>query len=279
MQSAHIRDVVSAMKIAANIYDEIAWRRYLQLWDGIGDVKASKIIADLIHLENLDKMIARLSSSNLKGIVPEIPATLEAVKNFVNHPSKALKEALFHMEKLMERSYKEEWHLRKQDFAVLEEVAKATGSISEFITEYVLDPKAETTLKHVVKPQEDTVILSTIHSAKGLEAKTVHVTNVNPFNYPLSKTIQQGEAAVEEERRCLYVALTRAKDKLNLYRFTRSLHTQYDDSENKEAALYFLNNLPSKLVTTMLDGEKQKELPKIGFNISRIAEFPDFDFD
>lgn len=279
MQSAHVRDIVSAMRIVANIYDEIAWIRYLQLWDNIGEVTATKIISQIIVLDTFEKMIEQMEHSNLKGMVEDIPITLKNIRQFINNPANAMKEAVNQMQKILEKKYKEEWSYRVADFEVLQEVAKSTGSITEFVTEYILDPKAETTLKFGNKTEEDVVTLSTIHSAKGLESKIVHVINVNPFNYPNSRSVKQGEDAVEEERRCLYVALTRAKDKLNLYRFSRSLHTQFLDSENKELNLYFLNNLPSELVNITVNGEVQSEFPQYDNSNQRDANFPDFDFE
>lgn len=279
MQSAHVRDIVSAMRIVANIYDEIAWIRYLQLWDNIGEVTATKIISQIIVLDTFEKMIEQMERTNLKGMVDDIPLTLKSVRQFINNPANAMKEAVNQMQKTLEKKYKEEWSYRVADFEVLQEVAKSTGSITEFVTEYILDPKAETTLKFGNKTEEDVVTLSTIHSAKGLESKIVHVINVNPFNYPNSRSVKQGEDAVEEERRCLYVALTRAKDKLNLYRFSRSLHTQFLDSENKELNLYFLNNIPSELVNITVNGEVQSEFPQYDNSTQREANFPDFDFE
>lgn len=279
MQSAHVRDIVSAMRIVANIYDEIAWMRYLQLWDNIGEITATKIISQIIVLDTFEKMIEQMESSNVKGMIQDIPSTLKSVRQFINNPASAMKEALNQMQKTLEKKYKEEWHYRVSDFEVLEEVAKSTGSITEFLTEYILDPKAETTLKFGKKTENDVVTLSTIHSAKGLESKIVHVINVNPFNYPNSRSVKQGEDAVEEERRCLYVALTRAKDKLNLYRFSGSLHTQFSNSENKELNLYFLNNLPSELVNITVNGEIKREFPQYDNSNQLMANFPDFDFE
>jgi DNA helicase-2/ATP-dependent DNA helicase PcrA len=277
MQSAHVRDVVSAMRIVANNYDEIAWIRFLQLWEGIGEIKATRIIENIIVLDAFEKMIDYLQHSNIKGVIDDIPNTLKSVKRFIRRPAEAMKEAVVSMQKILEKKYKEEWTYRLSDFEVLQEVAKSAGSITEFITEYVLDPKAETTLKFGLKTEEDVVTLSTIHSAKGLEAKFVHVINVDPFNYPSSRIIEQGEDAIEEERRCLYVALTRAKDGLNLYRSSRSLHTQYIEG-SQEGSLYFLNKLPAELVNVIVNGQREANFPDYS-NSDQVAEFPDFDFE
>lgn len=279
MQSAHVRDVVSAMRIAANIYDEIAWIRYLQLWQHIGTATAAKIITEIITLDNFEQMMDRLQLSGFKGLNADVLNTLKNIRKFINNPSKAMHEAVNQMKETLEKKYSEEWSYRAADFEVLQEVAKGTGTITEFITEYVLDPKAETTFKFGKETEEDVVTLSTIHSAKGLEAKTVHILNVNPYNYPSPRTLKQGGDAVEEERRCLYVALTRAKDSLYLYRFTRSLHTQSSENDKEQSNLYFLNGLPTDLVTIKINGREQKDFT--GNNAADLSDFdfPDFDFD
>lgn len=331
MQSAHVRDVASAMRIVANNYDEIAWIRFLQLWEGIGEIKASRIISNIIILDTFEKMLSYLQNSKMKEVIEEIPNTLKNVHSSINHPAQAMKEAVDSMQNILEKKYKNEWEYRISDFEVLEEVAKSTGSITEFITEYVLDPKAETTFKMGRETNEDVATLSTIHSAKGLEAKAVHVIALNPFNYPSPRTIKQGKDAIEEERRCLYVALTRAKDKLNLYRLSRSLHTQFGDSlkgdyisndnqkvyvfrqenieseiivsffdietkehqklpakdffekftkiESEEENLYFLNKLPSELVSIVVNGQQKSDFPNYDKENQLDADFPDFDFD
>jgi len=221
----------------------------------------------------------RLQLSGFKGLNADVLNTLKNIRKFINNPSKAMHEAVNHMKETLEKKYSEEWSYRAADFEVLQEVAKGTGTITEFITEYVLDPKAETTFKFGKETEEDVVTLSTIHSAKGLEAKTVHVLNVNPYNYPSPRTLKQGGDAVEEERRCLYVALTRAKDRLYLYRFTRSLHTQSAENDKEQSNLYFLNGLPTDLVTIKINGREQKDFT--GNNAADLSDFdfPDFDFD
>lgn len=233
MQTAHVRDVASGMRVVANNYDEIAWIRFLQLWDGIGEVSATKIISDILTLSSFVDILRYLRHSKFRNLIHTVPDILEVIYEHINSPANAIREAVDSMNDLLSKKYKEEWTYRITDFEVLEEVAKSTGSISEFITEYVLDPRADTTLKVGREIDKDVVTLSTIHSAKGLESKFVHITNVNPFTYPSTRTIKEGEDAVEEERRCLYVAMTRAKDHLNLYRNVRSLHTQFNNDEEE----------------------------------------------
>lgn len=129
-----------------------------------------------------------------------------------------------------------------------------------FVAEYVLDPKLDTALKDSGK-LDDVVRLSTIHSAKGLEADIVYVINASTKSYPTPRAILNGEKAIEEERRCLYVALTRAKDELRVYRDVHSIHitNQHDNH-------YFLNNLPVYLYDNVIIANNYLNAENIRFD-------------
>jgi DNA helicase II / ATP-dependent DNA helicase PcrA len=274
MASAHIRDVASALRIVANINDELAWMRYLTLWAKIGDQTASKLINELLELTNIDECLDVLKTKNFKD--PNLIATLSAIKNLVNKPAEAIRIALSTMESQLSIIYKENWdHKRKPDFEILIKLAEKHGSIGEFITEYVLDPRLNES--YLSNPDlKDAVIISTVHSAKGLEAKVCYVVNVSVGAYPSVMSIGDGEDAIEEERRVLYVAMTRAKDELYITRTITTIH-EYDiavsslQNQRKETQndnnntipepinviadkpeLYFLNELPAELVIDLI---------------------------
>ncbi len=238
MQSRHIRDVVAPMRIVSNYLDEIAWSRYLQLWEGIGPVASAKIIGKVINEKNLDDCLFSLMEMNLQK---EIADTLVQISNLQFDPANAITEALSVMFGRLKQIYKDEWEWRKDDFPILSEVAKKTGSISEFVSEYILDPQLDLYAKDGSKV-DDRVILSTIHSAKGLEAENVFLVNASSKSYPTPKAVLNGEDAIEEERRCLYVALTRAKNKLRVYRDMQSIHVSNSDEQ-----FYLLNEVPLEL--------------------------------
>lgn len=238
MQSRHIRDVVAPMRIVSNYLDEIAWSRYLQLWEGIGPVASAKIIGKVINEKNLDNCLFSLMEMNLQK---EIADTLVQISNLQFDPANAITEALGVMFGRLKQIYKDEWEWRKDDFPILSEVAKKTGSISEFVSEYILDPQLDLYAKEGGKV-DDCVILSTIHSAKGLEADNVFIVNASSKSYPTPKAVLNGEDAIEEERRCLYVALTRAKNKLRIFRDMQSIHIANSDEQ-----FYFLNEIPLEL--------------------------------
>jgi len=227
MKSKHVRDLVSALRIVSNIQDELAWMRYLMLWKGVGEVTAARIVEKVIFSQSMNEVLDILSGLNLQL---EISTTLKNITDLQSYPSKSIHEAYKTMEKRLSEIYKDEWEWRKQDFDILQEVALSTSSITEFVAEYVLDPKLETTNKIAGKDDDD-VTLTTIHSAKGLEAKICYVVNVSPYGYPTPRAILNGSDSIEEERRCLYVAFTRAKDELYIYRNIYSNHVEQPQSK------------------------------------------------
>lgn len=275
MQSKHVRDVVSPMRIVANYKDELAWMRYLLLWRGIGEVSASRIINNVIEEETLDKCLDKLAGN---GLQEEITLTLRNISTLQFSPSQAIAKTLETMEDRLKELYKDEWKWRKQDFEVLQEVALGTAGIQEFVSEYVLDPKLETTVKQGENGPEDACILTTIHSAKGLEANICYLLKASPASFPTPRSIESGPDAVEEERRCLYVALTRAKDELHIYRNVHSIHVD-PQSEDPTESLYFFNEMPDELVekevtrTARLNPELDYQGPVVGFDVT-----DDFDF-
>ncbi|MDD4821070.1 MAG: ATP-dependent helicase [Bacteroidales bacterium] len=300
MASAHIRDVASALRIIANIYDEIAWMRYLQLWEKIGDVTASNLITELLELSDIDECLVLLKKKNLKdqGLVD----TLSAIKGLNNKPSDAIRIALAIMESRLAINYKGEWEKkRKPDFQVLMQLAEKHGSISEFIAEYVLDPQLNEA-SAFGSDSKEAVTISTIHSAKGLEAKVCYVINVSVGAYPSTRSIDEGEDAVEEERRVLYVALTRAKDELYVTRiitkiqdysqsriqqinsecegvYSSQIIEQQDDTDSeKKSTVYFLDELPSELVIDKISEQTRFEISTKTYTGKPIAE-NDFGMD
>lgn len=260
MQSAHIRDVVSAMRIVADYHDELAWMRYLNLFPKIGQVTAKKIIDEVILAPTLDDCLSKLMELSIPPIISEVLIDLSSLQTQV---VKAIEITVKGLEPVLKQIYNKDssnykWEARKEDFEILAMVAQGITSITQFINEYVLDPKLDEATK-VSKVENDVVRLSTIHSAKGLEAKNCFIVNVSYFSFPNAKSIRLGEESIEEERRCLYVAMTRAKENLYIYRDISGNYVQDSTKENQNK-LYFLNGLPKELVE-MVFLSTQRERP------------------
>lgn len=206
MKSAHVRDVISVMRIIANPQDELAWMRFLELWPGIGKAKIRKITEKIITLKNIPEIIDIL----IEAEVCTLPAkTINDAYMQGNTPELCLSCVIKSMDTILKNKYAKDWERRKKDFVALIEVASNSKSIANFINDFLIDSNISNN-----DSPNDTVIISTIHSAKGLEADYCYIIDMNIGNYPCDIAIKDGVSAIEEERRCLYVALTRAKKQL-----------------------------------------------------------------
>ncbi|WP_111895240.1 ATP-dependent helicase [Acinetobacter sp. MB5] len=276
LEAAHVKDLLSLLRIAANPQDDIAWMRFLTLWNGVGDVGASRLTAELIGLEDLTARCERLERH---GKVSQeailILKQLSILQHEVQHSIGLAIDAL--TEQLAQNYQNQDWTRRVKDFDLVKQLAKKHGSLGEFLEEYVLEPISISEVER--SPDQDVVTLITVHSAKGAEQKVCYVPHLTVNQYPHARA--QGDFdAVEEERRVLYVALTRAQNELILTKQDLN-HWAYDqtDEQGRKISSYFLNDLPSSLV----NAEVHKRVPSTQTHFSpkksptRITFGLDFD--
>lgn len=249
LESAHVKDVLSLLRVSVNPQDDLAWMRFLTLWDGVGDVGASKLAQELIQLPDIEARCQRLERH---GKVPQqailILMQLDVLQQ---HVEACIGLALDALNEQLENNYKnKDWSRRTKDFDLVKQLARKHRSLGEFLEEYVLDPISVSEIDKT--PDQDLVTLITIHSAKGTEQKVCYVPHVSPNQYPHARA--QGDFDdVEEERRVLYVALTRAENELILTKQNLNLWSQdqYDELGRKIES-YFLNDLPQHLVDVQI---------------------------
>lgn len=249
LESAHVKDMLSMLRVVANPQDDIAWMRFLTLWNGVGDVGASKLAHELIQLSDIDMRCERLEQHGrvaLKAILmmKQLDVLQHEVEVCISLAVEALSEQL-------EDNYKnKEWSRRLKDFDLVKQLARKHNSLAGFLEEYVLEPISVSEVER--STDQDLVTLITIHSAKGAEQKVCYVPHVSPSQYPHARA--QGDFdQVEEERRVLYVALTRAQDELILTKqeFSSWAQDKYDE-QGRIIESYFLNDLPESLVDVQI---------------------------
>lgn len=245
LQMAHVRDLLSALRAVINYRDELAWVRFLTLWPKIGEVTAARIVKQIVGQADEDSAFEAMDKALVKRTeVAEVPMRL---RECVNDPTKAISVARELLEPLLEPKY-DQWDSRKRDVALLERLSENHRTLSGFLETYTLDPvsASEVTPENSETRDEGLVTLITVHSAKGTECEACFVPAAQPGNYPHSRSLDD-EDAVEEERRVLYVALTRAKDELVI---SRHLSRGYGRMSWHSAAgsQYFLRDLPPRLV-------------------------------
>lgn len=217
LDSAHVKDVLAVLRFAENPRDRVAGFRVLQLMPGVGPTTAGAAIeamaAALDPALGLSAFRAPARSEMDWPAFVELFAGLRA-SSAAKWPAD-LERARLWYEPHLERIH-EDAAMRRADLLQLEQIAASYPSRERFLTDLTLDPPAASSDRpgppHL---DEDFLILSTIHSAKGQEWKNVFVLNCVDGCIPID--LAAGESAeLEEERRLLYVAMTRAKDSLDL---------------------------------------------------------------
>ena len=217
VETAHVKDLLSFLRLAENPRDTLAGARMLQLIPGIGPKKATQLLGRLGDARGdfrvwkdfsppsqagetwdaLVEMMIGLSSPDAQTV--PLASQVHRVRTLY---APLLEQKLDHAQ------------ARLRDLEQLEIVAGRFSDRTEFLADITLDPPTSTQ-ELAADPllDEDYVILSTIHSAKGLEWDSVYVIHAADGNIP-SDMATTSQEEIEEERRLFYVALTRARDRL-----------------------------------------------------------------
>jgi DNA helicase-2/ATP-dependent DNA helicase PcrA len=216
LEAAHIKDLLALLRFVENPKDRMAGFRLLLLLPGVGPAAAQRVLEGMAEAAEPLAALARLPSPPRAGgdweTFVEIVQTLRAGQ--AGWPAE-LERARLWYEPHLERIH-EDAGTRHADLVQLEQIASGYPSRERFLTELTLDPP-DATSGEADAPvlDEDYLILSTIHSAKGREWKSVCVLNAVDGCIPSDLSTGTPEE-IEEERRLLYVALTRARDDLHL---------------------------------------------------------------
>ena len=243
LETAHVKDLLSLLRVIANPLDDIAWMRFLTLWNGVGDVGASRLAQQLLLEPEFDLIFDKLEKF---GRIPAETLLIMKQMTVLKHEVQAcVSLGIQAIEAQLAENYKKDWNRRQGDFELVKQLASKHTQLSEFLEEYVLDPVSISEIER--QSDSDVVTLITIHSAKGTEQKVCYVVNVTPGQYPHARA--QGDFNdVEEERRVLYVALTRAQNELILTKQNLSLWARdVIDEQGRKVESYFLNDLTRNL--------------------------------
>ncbi|AZN65288.1 ATP-dependent DNA helicase PcrA [Acinetobacter johnsonii] len=243
LETAHVKDLLSLLRVIANPLDDIAWMRFLTLWNGVGDVGASRLAQQLLLEPEFDLIFDKLEKF---GRIPvETVLIMKQMTVLKQEVQACVSLGIQAIEAQLAENYKKDWNRRQGDFELIKQLASKHTQLSEFLEEYVLDPVSISEIER--QSDSDVVTLITIHSAKGTEQKVCYVVNVTPGQYPHARA--QGDFNdVEEERRVLYVALTRAQNELILTKQNLSLWARdVIDEQGRKVESYFLNDLTRNL--------------------------------
>ncbi|WPB56140.1 ATP-dependent helicase [Xylophilus sp. GOD-11R] len=237
LEAAHVKDLLAVLRFAQNPRSRLAGFRVLQLLPGLGAATATRLLDAMeAHADPASVLLAWQPRPGLAGewqAFATLYASLRDAQQAVwpGDAERALAWYLPHLQRLHEDA-----EPRQADLEQLVRLAAAHPSRERFLAELTLDPPESTSDKSGVPMlDEDYLILSTIHSAKGQEWTSVSVLNVVDGCIP-SDMATGNSAEIEEERRLLYVAMTRAREHLHLVVPHRFYVTQ--QSRNGDRHLY-----------------------------------------
>jgi DNA helicase-2/ATP-dependent DNA helicase PcrA len=285
LEAAHVRDLVAALRILENPADELAWFRLLQLLEGVGPATARRVMGAIGVVDSASVGDAPQGARDevqrpdsdpvaaLSGPASRVPASAQAEATELclalidcRSPALAavpgaqidrLRDAL---EPLIRRRY-DDCDVRLRDIDALARLASGYQSRARMTAELILDPPVSTgDLAGAPHLDDDYLVLSTVHSAKGGEWRAVHLIHASDGSFP-SDMATGSRREIEEERRLFYVALTRAKEHLHIYaplRFHLGGPAQRQDRHSYSQRTRFL---PSA-VDTLLEHRPVRSRPE-----------------
>lgn len=206
-EAAHIKDVLCYLRLVANATDLPAWQRSLTHIPGVGPKTASGVAQAVITGEaaKLAKYRERFPA------LAELLVILDALRRRAEPPARTLAALLDYYQPILVSAYPDDWPRRQQGLEELSALAGQYRDLELFLADVSLE-----TPEDEAAGQEDILVLSTVHSAKGLEWPCVLLIDLVEERFPVRRSLTNAED-MEEERRLLYVAATRAKDRLLLY--------------------------------------------------------------
>ena len=216
LEAAHVKDLLAVLRWADNPKNRISAFRTLQLLPGMGPANAGRCFT---HFEAAGYAWRALGALAVPSLAAQSWPEFAQLMSALGAPEAPWQGQVGRVrewfEPHLERIY-EAAHVRAGDLVQLERIAQQFATRERFLTELALDPpRATGDLAGTPLVDEDYLILSTIHSAKGQEWDAVYVLNVADGNFPSDFATGRAEL-IEEERRLLYVAMTRAKTGLHL---------------------------------------------------------------
>jgi DNA helicase II / ATP-dependent DNA helicase PcrA len=226
LEAAHVKDLLAVLRWADNPKNGIAAFRVLQLLPGMGPANAERCVTEVAAAGHALSSLARFRPPAATQAAWPAFAQLMAALADERAPWPGQVEPLRHWyQPLLEQRYDSAF-VRAADLDMLAQVAGQFASRERFLTDLTLDPPQATgDLSGPPLLDEDYLILSTVHSAKGQEWDAVYVLNVADGNFPSEFAAGRAEQ-LDEERRLLYVAMTRARDQLHLLEPQRYYVTQ-----------------------------------------------------
>lgn len=279
LEAAHVKDLLSFLRILENPRDQLAWSRIFNLLEGIGPAIAARGFAFVqdrgfdprVIGEFVCPKVARNSINLLGGLFRELTAGGEKRVPLAEQIERIRK----FYEPILKKVY-ENPEPRRRDLEQLEHIAGKYRSRRRFLTDLTLDPPTSTAdFAGPPTLDDDWLTLSTIHSAKGCEWDVVYLIHASDGILPSDLATGDNEQ-IEEERRLLYVACTRAKDSLYVLFPLRYYHRKHllGDGHGYAQLTRFIPSPVTQFFdrTSSVGGQSGEEIPDKGITGNDIRK-------
>ncbi len=246
IETAHIKDIIAHLRLLVNPGDMVSWNRVLLLLDGVGPRTANTIIEALqnntINIE-YHTSLSTLTRGN--EAITHLFRTLQKLRGSEQTLEELLWELLAYYRPILKKKH-DDYEKRLKDIEAFAGISARYSGVQELLNEIAIDPPVES-IDDITQPDSDDeyLTLSTIHSAKGLEWKVVFLIWATDGRFPSMKALQTAEK-LEEERRLMYVALTRAQDHL-IITYPMNIFDRESGMVLSEVSR-FLNGMPDELI-------------------------------
>jgi DNA helicase-2/ATP-dependent DNA helicase PcrA len=219
MESAHIKDVLAHLRLLAYPGDDLALSRVLTMRPGIGKSGARTIQSFLVGQEIVPGLRRYRAKGKVRASLDEVASLLADLEPLREAPARCLEAAVARLKELLQERY-DDWPRRIRDLETLVGLCSRYRSLRSMLTDLALEPPTASRRENLAEPveQKDELVLSTVHSAKGLEWKAVFVIQARDGTIPMVSAFEEEAEpeSLDEDLRLLYVAVTRAKDHLYL---------------------------------------------------------------
>jgi DNA helicase-2/ATP-dependent DNA helicase PcrA len=273
-EAAHVKDFLAAARIVANPADDVAWFRVLRLHEGIGPVHARRVLEILrpAHPGPFDRWKDAVAAAPRRAR-EDLAATIGALAGAaaVERTGERATAILAALQDPLRARYPDAG-IRLADLQRLADAAASRPSLHDALAELALDPPVSASdLAGRPRHDEDFLVISTMHSAKGLEWPVVHLPHLVDGAVPSDMALTS-PAGLAEERRLFYVAITRARDQLFLYAPMRLHHHRLasDDRHSYGQPSRFLDASALAACESVQAAPPQPLLPSTGHLAARI---------
>jgi len=257
LEAAHVKDLVSLLRVVENPYDELAWNRVLRMLAGVGPATVSRALDELgataaVDDAAVDDAAVDPAADPLARFLSERPSLPSSARDDADAlaavwadcrgeggdepaPAVQVERLTEWLATTFDRRY-ERAEIREGDLQQLRISAGGYTTRGRFLTELVLEPPVSTgDLADDPHLDDDYLTLSTVHSAKGGEWGAVHLIHATDGSFPADMSLGTPDG-LDEERRLMYVALTRARDELVVYAPLRYHHSRPGGSDRHSYA-------------------------------------------